>query len=317
MKNIHLFSNVLLAILLVIALNACKKATPNQPDLADESEGSEVIELSDDSEISNKENDLNTSIKDCKKAEDFYITTKDKANLFVKVQGNFPCGSPIIFLVHGGPFVEQLNLAYSRAFHLFSKHHRIVMLHQRGSGASFKEGYSSNSADLTVDLLVDDLKKAIDKVAELYKTEKFYLYSHSLGGIVSIGYLGKYNDQRVKAWIANNSTIYSFNQNRIYLKKHLKLLIKEKLTKQLPTIKDKVQADLFKKFWTKMETCNNLISEVENPQEVILEARYSYLIGKTVTDLYEGEPTSIFAETCQEIKRGIKVNIAKIKLVKI
>ena len=33
MKNIHLFSSVLLLILLVMALNACKKVTPNQPDL--------------------------------------------------------------------------------------------------------------------------------------------------------------------------------------------------------------------------------------------------------------------------------------------
>jgi len=91
--------------------------------------------------------------------------------------------NPIVIFVHGGPGCSEIP--YVRKYQReLERHFTIVHYDQRGSGKSYH--FFEDYADLTTDLLVDDLLALTDYVTERFGQEKALLIGHSFGTYIGM-----------------------------------------------------------------------------------------------------------------------------------
>jgi pimeloyl-ACP methyl ester carboxylesterase len=90
---------------------------------------------------------------------------------------------PIIIFVHGGPGCSEIPYARKYQEEL-ERNFTIVHYDQRGSGKSYH--FFEDYANLTTDLLVDDLLALTDYVTEKLGQEKVLLIGHSFGTYIGM-----------------------------------------------------------------------------------------------------------------------------------
>lgn len=122
-----------------------------------------------------------------------FLLQNDDANMPVFIEGNFDSENIILF-VAGGPGDGSLLV---ETYHPFSdqieEDNIVVYWEQRGSGIA----YSGTDDDkMTIAQYVEDLEILIDELQNRYGSEKkIFLMGHSWGGMLSVAYLSKSNNQ--------------------------------------------------------------------------------------------------------------------------
>ncbi|WP_405178470.1 alpha/beta hydrolase [Nocardia sp. NBC_01377] len=111
------------------------------------------------------------------------VTAVDGARLRVHVYG--PADAPAIVLVHGWTCAIEY---WNAQINAFADEYRVIAYDQRGHGES-----ELGTADLTMDLLADDLVAVLD--ATLARGERAVLVGHSLGGMTLQAWAGRYPEQ--------------------------------------------------------------------------------------------------------------------------
>jgi proline iminopeptidase len=123
------------------------------------------------------------------------IVTSDSIRLKVKIAGK---GVPCLF-IHGGPGGGYLSFEKMGGSSL-EKCLTMIYLDQRGSGSS------QNAKNYSLDRVTKDIEEVRQKLG----IDKFYLLSHSFGGIIAANYARKYPDH-VAGLILANSTLHFLN----------------------------------------------------------------------------------------------------------
>jgi len=128
--------------------------------------------------------------------------------LFIRHQGaDMPAhiygnGSEKVFLIllHGGPGGDGLTYRFGPLENIVEKSYAVVYYDQRGSGQS-QGRYDKD--DLTIDLMVDDVKALVDVIKHKYGNDsRFFLMGHSWGGTLGVATLLKSKqDDHFKGWI--------------------------------------------------------------------------------------------------------------------
>lgn len=128
--------------------------------------------------------------------------------LFVRHQGaDMPAhiygnGSEKVFLIilHGGPGGNGLTYRFGPFEDIIEKSVAVVYYDQRGSGMS-QGRYDKN--DLTIDLMVEDVKALVDVIKHKYGSDsRFFLMGHSWGGTLGVATLLKSKEEdHFKGWI--------------------------------------------------------------------------------------------------------------------
>ncbi|MFF2888722.1 alpha/beta fold hydrolase [Paenibacillus sp. NPDC057967] len=91
--------------------------------------------------------------------------------------------NPILLFVHGGPGSSEIP--YVRKYQdILEKDFTVVHYDQRGSGKSYR--FFEDYADLTTDLLVDDLLALTEKVKVRLSQERVILAGHSFGTYIGM-----------------------------------------------------------------------------------------------------------------------------------
>ena len=144
-------------------------------------------------------------------SDDFYIENSG-ASMHVLVEGN-TSSSEFILFVHGGPGVSAYfyNTDYIR--NNLGDKYACVFWDERNSGAS--QG-NSNSKNLTLAQMTDDLKKVIQVLKYRYgKNSSIFLLGHSFGGFLTSSFMTTDNNESmVNGWIfADGTQNYPLNES--------------------------------------------------------------------------------------------------------
>ncbi|MEO0340209.1 MAG: alpha/beta hydrolase [Bacteroidota bacterium] len=144
------------------------------------------------------------SICSCEKSEwlsegeTFYLENKD-AVMPVWVNGNTASGTFIIVNHGGAGYTTSLDFHQAKSFQQLEEHYAIVYWDQRMSGMAKGDPRVS---DLSIELHIEDLEKLIILITQKYNPNSLFIHGHSWGGALSLGYLGKGNNQQlIKGWI--------------------------------------------------------------------------------------------------------------------
>ena len=95
----------------------------------------------------------------------------------------------VIIHLHGGPGSAMSNLAYT--YSPILDYCNIVFYDQRGAGRTQKRN-KSKAEDLSIDVLVNDLRQTISYVKEKYETDSIILLGQSWGTVLGTQYVLKH-----------------------------------------------------------------------------------------------------------------------------
>lgn len=113
--------------------------------------------------------------------------------------------NPVILFVHGGPGCSEIPYVAKYQKEL-EKYFTIVHYDQRGSGKSFhwKEDYS----DITVSLLIEDLKCIINYICKELDKDKIILAGHSFGTEIALRTAAVFPD-KIAAYVGIGQMAYT------------------------------------------------------------------------------------------------------------
>lgn len=94
--------------------------------------------------------------------------------------------NPVLLFVHGGPGSPDRPLVRKYNNDL-AKHFTLVCWDQRGSGLSFDK-----NKNLTVDLMLSDLKEVVLALIKMFGQDKIYLAGHSWGAYLGVQFAKRY-----------------------------------------------------------------------------------------------------------------------------
>lgn len=109
--------------------------------------------------------------------------------------------NPVLLIVHGGPgspdrpLVEKYNSKLSDKF-------TLICWDQRGSGLSYCKD------DLTVDMMIKDMKNVVEYLIENYNQKRIYIAGHSWGAYLGLRFVSLY-PELVKYYIGTGQGISS------------------------------------------------------------------------------------------------------------
>lgn len=112
--------------------------------------------------------------------------------------------NPLLLIIHGGPgspdrpLVEKYNNMLTEKF-------TVVCWDQRGSGLSYCKD------NLTVDMMVKDMKSVVEYLLEKYKQDKIYISGHSWGAYLGLRYVSLY-PELVEYYIGTGQGISSCDE---------------------------------------------------------------------------------------------------------
>ena len=102
-------------------------------------------------------------------------------------------GKEIVIMLHGGPGIPNSYVAY---------HHQpyidfcTVYYDQRGAGKTRRKN-KTKPEDISLDVLLEDLKQTIYYVKQKYQTDRIFLCGHSWGTVLGGEYIRKYPEDVV------------------------------------------------------------------------------------------------------------------------
>lgn len=132
--------------------------------------------------------------------EYFHIQNGD-AVMPVWIRGN-SAGSTYIIFIHGGPGSSAVAEATLGKFRKIENECALVYWDQRGAGLS-----DGNPAEITNELIAEDLDILVDVLREKYGAQKVVLMGHSYGAIVSSCYLSdSLRRSKIDGWIVIDGT---------------------------------------------------------------------------------------------------------------
>ncbi len=110
--------------------------------------------------------------------------------------------NPVLLVVHGGagspdrPLVKKYNIE-------LAEHYTVVCWDQRGSGLSYTK------EDLTIDIMLNDLKAVVEYLRDKYHQDKIYIAGHSWGAYLGLRF-SFMHPEYVKCYIGTGQGISSF-----------------------------------------------------------------------------------------------------------
>lgn len=102
----------------------------------------------------------------------------------------------VIFL-HGGPAQSEAHFLYKTENE--NNNYNLVYYDQRGTGKTYIKNKSSGN-EITIEILIDDLKETINYIRNKYKSKYIILLGHSWGSVLGIEFIKKYSNE-VSAYI--------------------------------------------------------------------------------------------------------------------
>ncbi len=121
--------------------------------------------------------------------------------------------NPVLLIVHGGagspdrPLVKKYNSE-------LAEYYTVVCWDQRGSGLSYTK------EDLTIDIILNDLKSVVEFLRNRYNQDKIYIAGHSWGAYLGLRF-SFMHPEYVKYYIGTGQGISSF-ADEIYKYKFVK-----------------------------------------------------------------------------------------------
>jgi len=124
---------------------------------------------------------------------------------------HLPNGSKdVVIMLHGGPGLANSYLAYyQQPYFDFCN---AVYYDQRGAGKTQLKN-NTQPEDLSLDILLEDLKQTIAYVKQKYKTDRVFLAGHSWGSMLGTEYIRKY-PQDVAGYIGYGQVVADATQSR-------------------------------------------------------------------------------------------------------
>lgn len=131
-------------------------------------------------------------------ADELFWLSNKGADMPVWVMGNTASKIILLFL-HGGPGIGAHRYSGFQTNQL-QKPYAVAYWDQRDAGSA---AGNNNFADLTLDLMIQDLEKLISVLQYRYGSDvKIFLMGHSFGGLLGSGFLVKDNNQKnIRGWI--------------------------------------------------------------------------------------------------------------------
>ncbi|MDP5277012.1 alpha/beta fold hydrolase [Chengkuizengella axinellae] len=158
---------------------------------------------------------------------------------------------PLLLYLHGGP--GGANLAISSILDLKSKltkHFSVVQYDQRGAGKSYNTSLSAE--DLSIDYIVDDIKKLIAYLIEKHNQVKVYLVGQSFGTLLGLR-LCREIPQFIYAYLSISQLIHLKESEMYCTQEALKIVeetrkprVKTMLTQSLSLFEDEQYAEYIK-----------------------------------------------------------------------
>jgi len=159
---------------------------------------------------------------------------KDFAEEYVHINGikhyflHYPSSQKeVIIHLHGGPGSSATLFAYM--LKPYRNICNVVYYDQRGAGRTQKKN-KSKPEDLTIEILITDLKQVICYIKEKYQTDKVILLGQSWGTVLGTQYILKYPDD-VLCYIGTGHCIDTRSETKIIYAK-LKEVIESKGNKK-------------------------------------------------------------------------------------
>ncbi len=221
--------------------------------------------------------------------EDLFYVENNGAKMPVLVEGNTASKVMMLF-VHGGPGGSGITLNDDENVALYlQKNYATAYWDQRGAGTS-----QGNGA-LTFDAYTDDMEKVIATLKHRYGADiKFFVMSHSWGGLIVPAYLTQNNGQNnVKGWI-NVAGAHNYYMNDSLTRAYLLSFGKDQIAKNIHTadwqkIVDFSEANIPNYDYPMSQTYASCAFSAEN----LIDDIYS---GSTsITSIFtRGYPTSLF-----------------------
>lgn len=144
-------------------------------------------------------------------SETFYLDNNG-ASMRLLVEGN-TSGHTFLIFVHGGPGSSSYFYNTGYISQNIEDKYAVVYWDQRNAGAS--QG-NSNSDQLNLAQMTDDLKKVIELIKSRYGQDSgIFVLGHSFGGLLTASFMTTGNNQKmVRGWIfADGSHNYPLNDS--------------------------------------------------------------------------------------------------------
>lgn len=141
----------------------------------------------------------------------------------IHIRSNAPDKDVLLF-VHGGPGVPDRTWVMPKQSKYLADHCVMVCWDQRMAGINYRK--KDVDKDITIDMMVEDMKVVVDYLRERFNKDKIYFVGHSWGSMLGVCYLQKY-PETIKAYIGmgqfvngdlNEKMSYDFVVN--YAKEH-------------------------------------------------------------------------------------------------
>jgi len=202
----------------------------------------------------------------------------------------------VAIMLHGGPGIPNSYLAYYHQPYL--DFCNVVYYDQRGAGKTQLKS-KSKSEDLSMDIMVEDLKETVQYVKGKYSTDEVFLIGHSCGSTLGTQFAIKYPDD-ICGYIGFGQEVSFERQHRMWFE-HLKSAVMKAGDKK----------DL-KKIATVDENFPNIPKDEFVKQTIMLtglESKYGY----TAVDylkLYRKSPTIALRDSIQLVgmNNGSKIS---------
>ena len=98
--------------------------------------------------------------------------------------------NPVLLVVHGGPGFPEMPFAHENA--QLEQEFVVVQWDHRGAGKSFR--LFRRKLALSIDLMVEDIRKVVEWLHQRLQIEKVYLVAHSWGTVPAILAASRYPD---------------------------------------------------------------------------------------------------------------------------
>ncbi len=175
-----------------------------------------------------------------------YLSVGDSHQIYYEAYGN-PKGLPVLF-VHGGPGAGFSD--NDKDFFDFKKQF-VIFFDQRGSG--FSKPFASTKQN-TTDHLVKDMNKLLD----LFKIKKVFLFGGSWGSTLSLIYAIR-NPKRVSGMLLRGIYLSTKKENNHYLGGGVAASFPENWERFLSLVPKSQRKNIAKYYLSKMQSKNKTI----------------------------------------------------------